>query len=74
MTIKEIRASDKTMLTPADVAPILGCNPYSLNLTAHNNIKALGFPASLVGTRLRIPRLAFISWYYGKEAKNGTPV
>ena len=71
MTIEEIRASDKTMLTPADIAPILGCHPYSLNLTARNNIKALGFPASLVGTRLKIPRIGFIRWFDGEEAISG---
>ena len=71
MTIEEIRASDKTMLTPADVAPILGCNPYSLNIAAKADIKALGFPASLIGTRLRIPRVGFIRWFYGEEAISG---
>lgn len=72
MTIEEIRASDKTMLTPTDIAPILGCHPYSLNLTARNNIKALGFPASLVGTRLKIPRVGFLRWFDGQEAISGT--
>ena len=71
MTIEEIRASDKTMLTPADVAPILKCNAYSLNITARNNIRALGFPASLVGTRLKIPRIGFIRWFDGQEVTSG---
>lgn len=65
MTIDEIRASTKDMLTPSDVAPILGCNPYSLNVAAKANIKALGFPASLIGTRLKIPRIGFLRWIEG---------
>ena len=72
MTIDEIRASTKDMLTPTDIAPVLGCNPYSLNLTARNNIKALGFPASLVGTRLKIPRIGFLRWFDGQEVASGT--
>lgn len=71
MTIDEIRASDKDMLTPSDVAPVLGCHPYSLNVTAKTNIKALGFPASLIGSRLKIPRIAFLRWFDGKEATSG---
>ena len=69
MTIDEIRQSDKTMLTPTDIAPVLGCHPYSLNVAAKANIKALGFPASLIGTRLRIPRVGFLRWFDGQEVK-----
>ena len=32
MTLEEIKASAKEMLSPADIAPILGCNPYSINV------------------------------------------
>ena len=66
MTIEEIRASDKTMLTPADVAPILRCHPYSLTIQAKKDIKALGFHAVLIGSRLRIPRVAFLKWIEGR--------
>jgi hypothetical protein len=69
VTIDEIRQSDKTMLTPTDIAPILGCHPYSLNVAAKADIKALGFPASLIGTRLRIPRVGFLRWFDGQGVK-----
>lgn len=72
MTIDEIRASTKDMLTPSDVAPILKCNPYSLNIAARADIKALGFPASLIGTRLRIPRVGFLRWLDGREVASGS--
>ena len=68
MTIDEIRASDKVMLTPTDVADVLGVQPYSLNLQAKRDIKALGFSASLVGTRLKIPRTAFLKWMEGENS------
>ena len=65
MTIEEIRASDKTMLTPKEVSPVLGCHPYSLNIQAKKDIKALGFPAVLIGSRLRIPRKPFLEYIEG---------
>ena len=65
MTIEEIRVSDKTMLTPKEVSPVLGCHPYSLNVQAKKDIKALGFPAVLIGSRLRIPRVGFLKWIEG---------
>ena len=65
MTIDEIRVSTKDVLTPSDIAPILCCHPYSLNIAAKADIKALGFPASLIWTRLRIPRVGFLRWLDG---------
>lgn len=67
MTIDEIRASNKDMLTPSDVAPVLGCHPFAINTQAKVDPSKLGFPVSLVGTRLKIPRLAFLRWFDGEE-------
>lgn len=66
MTLAEIMKSEKDMLTPTDVAEVLGVNAYSINLQAKDDVRALGFPASKVGTRVRIPRLGFINWFNGK--------
>ena len=77
MTFSEIEQSEKDFLTPSDVAPVIGCMAYSLNVQAKEDIGKLGFPAALIGTRLLIPRLAFIRWVrYGnaplsKEEQNG---
>ena len=65
MTIKEIRASDKTMLTPADVAPILGCHPFSINTQAQADPSKLGFPVCVIGRRVKIPKQAFLNWLLG---------
>jgi len=67
MTVDEIRASNKDMLTPSDVAPVLGCHPFAINTQAKVDPSKLGFPVSLVGTRLKIPRLAFLRWFDGEE-------
>lgn len=62
MTLAEMRASSKTNLSPADVAQVLGCKPYSINVQAKIDIGKLRFPCYMLGTRVKIPRLAFIDW------------
>lgn len=64
MTIDEIRASNKEVLTPADVAPILGCKPYSISVQVRQDkeqgVNSFPFPTIRIGTRTKIPRKAFI--------------
>ena len=62
MTLQEIKASDKAFLTPDDVGSLIGVNPFSINQQAKKDIKQLGFPASLIGTRVKIPREGFLYW------------
>lgn len=71
MTFKEIEQSDKDFLIPADIAPVLGCKAFSINVQAKDDITKLGFPAAKIGTRVLIPRLAFIRWVrYGNAKLN----
>ena len=65
MTYAEIIASDKAFLTPADIAPVLACDPHSIRLQAEVDASALGFPVTRVGRRTKIPRLAFIRFMEG---------
>ena len=67
MTLEEIRDSDKPFLTPKDVSGVLGCHPYSINVQAKEDAKMLGFPVSVIGTRVRIPRIAFVRWMEGEN-------
>ena len=64
MTLDEIRASTKEMLTPADVAQIIGVDKYSISLQVkadkERGINSFPFPTIRVGTRTKIPRRAFI--------------
>lgn len=69
MTIEDIRNMDKDILTPGDVAPVLHCDPNVIRYQASKDIKQLGFPCSKIGTRIKIPKDAFINWYLGKERK-----
>lgn len=67
MTLDEIKQSDKPMLIPADVADVLGCDPHSIRVTAHQRPELLGFPVCIVGTRVKIPRKPFINFIEGGE-------
>lgn len=60
MTLEEIKSSDKLMLLPADVAPILGVDPQSLRDQGHRDPKKLGFNVVICGQCMKIPRLAFL--------------
>lgn len=62
-------ATGKAMLTPAEVAPVLGCHPYAINVQARENPAALGFPVCVIGRRVKIPRVAFLNWMDGKEVE-----
>ena len=66
MTLDELKASDKVMLTPADVAPILGCDPQDIRVQARQHPELLGFNVAVVGTRVKVPRVAFIRWVEGE--------
>ena len=64
MTLAEIRASDKAVLTPADVAPVLGVNPQSIRAADPVD---LGFPVTKIGTRTLIPRKPFLAFVEGSN-------
>jgi excisionase family DNA binding protein len=63
MTLTEIEALGKNILTPSDVAAYLDMSQYTINLAC----KAGQLPwAYMVGTRCKIPKEAFVNWHrYG---------
>ena len=66
MTLDEVRNSKKEMLTPNDIAPILGVHPYSINKAKQAG--TLEFKAMFIGRNLRIPRIPFLK--YMEDAKD----
>lgn len=68
MTLDELKALDRAVITPAIAAQFLGCNPYAISITARDCPERLGFPVSRVGSRTKIPRLAFIRFLEGGGA------
>lgn len=69
MTLDEIMKTDKEMLTPSDVAEILGCDKYSINIQAAEDIKngvnSFGFPVVVIRRRVKIPKRAFLKFMTG---------
>ena len=62
MTLEEIKASEALWLTPADVAPVVGCDPNKIRETARQNPLLLGFPVTVVGTRVKVWRKRFLEF------------
>lgn len=71
MTLEEIKASDKPMLLAKDVASVLGCDPHSIRVQAHEYPEGLGFPVVLLGNRTLIPRKRFLE-FLGEETERCT--
>ena len=68
MTIKEIVASDKTMLSATDVSTVLGMHPS--RVTYYGMTNQLPFNCIISGNRVKIPRMDFIRWM-GYAAEGG---
>ena len=66
MTLDDIRKCNKNCITVNDVACVLECDPNIIRKQAREDIKQLGFPVSKIGTRIKIPRIAFLNWFDGK--------
>jgi hypothetical protein len=54
--------SDRPFLTPAEVAPVLECDPHAIRLAARSAPEGLGFPVICIGSRVKIPRLPFVEF------------
>lgn len=65
MTIDEIRNSDKDFLTPKDVSGVLKVDPQNIRKQAKVDAEKLGFPVTIIGTRIRIPKILFLKWFDG---------
>ena len=66
MTLQELEQLDTEMLTPKQVAPILGCQPYSINLAVRNGKNPFPFPVIMMNTRVKIPKTPFIKCMRGE--------
>lgn len=63
--LDDLKRLPDLFLTPAQVARVLKCRPYAINVQARQDPTRLGFPVCVTGTRVRIPREAFIRWVDG---------
>ena len=64
MTMQEIMHLDREFLIPSEIAPLLGVKPYQINIQVREDkakgINSFCFPTILIGSRVKIPRRAFI--------------
>lgn len=60
MTLDEIKASDKSVLTPAEVAEVLGRDAQDVRIQARLAPEKLGFPVIIIKSRTKIPRVPFL--------------
>ena len=65
-SIQDIIALDRDYLTPAEIAGVLGSDPQSIRVAARVDPQRLGFPVVVIGSRVKIPRAAFLR-YMGIE-------
>ena len=65
MTLKEIEAMDREMLSPNIVAAVLKADPQELRMQARERPDLLGFPTICIGSRVRIPKEGFLLYCRG---------
>ena len=66
LSLEELEALDKEMLVPTDIAPYLGCSPYTINVYTKNGQNPFPFPIIRMGNRVRIPKVPFIKAMRGE--------
>ena len=54
--------SEKLLLSPDEVAPILGTTPQTLRKTAKNTPQLIGFPFTYCGSNMKIPRQPLLNF------------
>lgn len=73
MTLEEIEALDKEMLVPADVAGILCCRPYAINVATQDGKNPFPFPVIRLGNRVKIPKRPFLAAMRGENLASRRP-
>lgn len=72
MTLNELEALDTEVLTPRQIAPVLGFNPQNIRIQAHEAPDKLGFTCIVIGTRVRIPKRPFLAFMRGQSEKGAS--
>lgn len=66
MTLAELKELNRDVITPAQAAGILKCDPHYIRVAARQCPEQLGFPVTILGSRTKIPRIPFIRYIEGK--------
>ena len=65
MTLEEVKNCTKEFLTPAQVAAVLGTDQQAIRVAARQEPERLGFPTIIIGSRVKIPKRAFLKFMGG---------
>lgn len=66
LSLDDVRAMDREMLTADVVSQVVEIDPHALRLMARERPELLPFPYMVYGHQVRFPRLAFIRWMEGR--------
>lgn len=66
MTLEDLRNMDDVFITPKIASWFLRCDPHLIRVQAKTNPAALGFPVTVLKSRIKIPRLAFLRYIEGR--------
>lgn len=67
MKLHDIEKIDSEWLTPAQVAKYIKCDPNTIRAAARTRPELLGFPITIMGSRIKIPKQAFIKYCMGES-------
>ena len=71
MTIQEMQKSEKAFLLATDVCEVIGVNPHSIRVAAKERPDLLGFPVTVMGKSVLIPRIPFMEYIGIKNPAEG---
>lgn len=60
MTLQDIERIPREFLTAVQVAPVLGADPQTVRMQARQRPDLLPFPVVCLGSRVKIPKAAFL--------------
>lgn len=63
LTWEEIKALDAVFITPNQAGGVLNIDPNNIRQQAKDDPSVLGYPVSVVGCRVHIPRIPFLKFW-----------
>ncbi len=61
-TLEEIAALPKDWLVADDIAPYMHADGHYIRLVAKQRPHLLGFPVTIIGSRVKIPKIPFLRY------------
>jgi len=61
-TLADIAGMEKSYITPQEAGDVLQADPQAIRVAARQRPELLGFPVIVYGSRVKIPRKAFLQF------------